>query len=200
VQELEAAGVAAISLEDTLIPPAFGGPAPQLIALDEMVGRLNAAVAAREDESLVLIARTHAGEVGTGPDRDADIAMRLRAYAGAGADMLCLTGVQSLAQFETLAQVAQGLNKPLLLISYAGTAVARGLSDLALLARHGVRLLVDGHAPYFAGLQATYAALKALREGINAAHLPGLPAPELVARLSRRAEHEAWASEFLDKA
>ena len=48
LQELQAAGVAGITIEDTLLPRAFGSPAtPQLVSLEEGVGEMKAAIAGR---------------------------------------------------------------------------------------------------------------------------------------------------------
>src|ERR687887_1346982 len=59
VEELEAAGVSALTIEDTLLPPRFGQrQGEELIAIQEFVGKLRAAVAARQDPSLVIIGRT----------------------------------------------------------------------------------------------------------------------------------------------
>src|SRR6186997_1553705 len=47
VQELETAGVAAMCIEDTLLPRTYGEKSPTLISLDEGVGKMRAAIAAR---------------------------------------------------------------------------------------------------------------------------------------------------------
>ena len=60
VQELETAGVAAMMIEDTLLPRAFGEKKPPLISLEEGIGKMRAAFAAREDKSLTIIGRTSA--------------------------------------------------------------------------------------------------------------------------------------------
>ena len=60
VEELETAGVAALTIEDTLLPAAFGDAGEGLISTPEMLGKLRAAVAARQDPSLVIIGRTSA--------------------------------------------------------------------------------------------------------------------------------------------
>src|SRR2546423_9198509 len=65
VQELEAAGAAGLTIEDTLLPQAFGVAEPQLISLEEGVGKMNAALDARGDPSLVIMGRT--GTRGGGP-------------------------------------------------------------------------------------------------------------------------------------
>src|SRR5262249_56720292 len=61
VEELESAGVAALMIEDTVLPMPFGGgQAESLISVEEMLGKLKGAVAARQDPSLVVIGRTGA--------------------------------------------------------------------------------------------------------------------------------------------
>src|ERR1700745_4097835 len=49
VEELATAGAAGLSIEDTLLPQAFGQPGTQLIPLEEGVGKMKAAVDARGD-------------------------------------------------------------------------------------------------------------------------------------------------------
>src|SRR5437660_3915326 len=63
VQELEVAGAAGLTIEDTLLPQAFGQAKTQLIAIEEGVGKLKAALAARSDPSLVIVGRTGAAAV-----------------------------------------------------------------------------------------------------------------------------------------
>src|ERR1043165_4067763 len=58
VEELEAAGVAALTIEDTLLPEAFGSKDTQLISIDEGVGKMRAALSGRQDPRLVLVGRT----------------------------------------------------------------------------------------------------------------------------------------------
>jgi len=60
VQEMEAAGVAAIEIEDNAVPKRFNVQNPGLILKEEQVGKLQAAVAARTDPSTVIVARTSA--------------------------------------------------------------------------------------------------------------------------------------------
>ena len=55
VQELEAAGAAGLTIEDTLLPQAFGQAKPELISLDEGVGKMKAALDGRGDPSLVIM-------------------------------------------------------------------------------------------------------------------------------------------------
>src|SRR6201991_215450 len=63
VQELEAAGAAGLTIEDTLLPQAFGVTEPQLISLEEGVGKIKAALDGRGDSSLVIAGRTSAASI-----------------------------------------------------------------------------------------------------------------------------------------
>ena len=85
VQLYEQAGVAGIQLEDQVMPKKCGHMSGKaLIGADEMVGKLQAAVAARTDPDLVIIARTDAVAV-QGLD---EALSRARLFAEAGADLL----------------------------------------------------------------------------------------------------------------
>jgi 2-methylisocitrate lyase-like PEP mutase family enzyme len=104
VQLYEQAGVAGIQLEDQVMPKKCGHMSGKaLIGTDEMVGKLEAAVAARTDPGLVLIARTDAVAV-----EGLDAALeRARAFAGAGADLLF---VEAPTSEEDIARVAAELS------------------------------------------------------------------------------------------
>src|SRR6201990_2611339 len=65
VQELEAAGAAGLTIEDTLLPQAFGEAKTQLISLEEGVGKMKAALDGRTDPSLVILGRTGAASITT---------------------------------------------------------------------------------------------------------------------------------------
>jgi 2-methylisocitrate lyase-like PEP mutase family enzyme len=85
VQLFEQAGVAGLQLEDQVAPKKCGHMSGKaVIETAEMVGKLQAAVAARRDPDLVLIARTDAVAVSGVSDAIA----RGHAYAEAGADVL----------------------------------------------------------------------------------------------------------------
>ncbi|HCX15988.1 MAG TPA: oxaloacetate decarboxylase, partial [Afipia sp.] len=57
VQELEAAGAAGLTIEDTLLPQAYGQARPQVISIEEGVGKMKAALDGRSDLSLVIVGR-----------------------------------------------------------------------------------------------------------------------------------------------
>ena len=57
IEELEAVGVAAITIEDIVQPRPYGKNDKKPISIEEMVGKLRAAVQARLDPSLVIVGR-----------------------------------------------------------------------------------------------------------------------------------------------
>src|SRR5690606_21324359 len=92
VEELEAAGVAGLSIEDTLLPQPFGArDRTQLISIDEGAGKMRAALAGRRDPRLMIAGRTSAVSV-TGLD---DAVRRIAAYEAAGVDAIFLIGVKT---------------------------------------------------------------------------------------------------------
>jgi 2-methylisocitrate lyase-like PEP mutase family enzyme len=109
VQEYEAAGVAAIQLEDQAFPKKCGHlPDKELIGTDEFVGKLAAALDAREDPGLVVIARTDA-RAPLGLDAAIDRANR---YAAAGADVIFVEAPQGSDEIE---RIAKEVDAPLLI-------------------------------------------------------------------------------------
>src|SRR5215218_3102998 len=106
VQLYEQAGVAGIQLEDQVMPKKCGHMSGKLlIGTDEMCGKLRAAVEARRDPDLLIIARTDAVAV-TGTD---DAIARARAFAEAGADVLFVEAPTSDANIERVAAELRGV-------------------------------------------------------------------------------------------
>ena len=92
VEELEGAGVAALTIEDTDLPLKFRRKdGEELISTDEMVGKLKAAVMARQDPSLVIIGRTCSLEY----ESEAASQDRVKALAGTGVDAIMLIGARN---------------------------------------------------------------------------------------------------------
>lgn len=101
VIELEAAGAAAIQLEDQRLPKRCGHlSGKSLIDADAMCVKIRAAVAARDDDDLVILARTDARGV-RGMDEAID---RARKYADAGADWIFPEALESAEEFEAFAR------------------------------------------------------------------------------------------------
>lgn len=108
VKDLERAGVSALQIEDQAWPKKCGHePGKRLVGLDEMVGRLGAALDARADDDLVIIARTDAIAV-EGLDRAIE---RAHAYVEAGADVIFIEAPPTLADMQ---RVAREIKAPLL--------------------------------------------------------------------------------------
>ena len=100
VEELESAGVSILSIEDTLLPAAFGaGDKAQLLSIAEGVGKMRAAVDARQDRKLIIVGRTSAVAISNVDDAIA----RGRAYEAAGVDALFFTNVKTRAQLDAIA-------------------------------------------------------------------------------------------------
>lgn len=185
IEELETAGAAGLTIEDTLLPQAFGQAATQLISLDEGVGKMKAAVDARGDPSLVIIGRTGAVSI-TSLD---DAIVRARAYEATGVDALFFTGIRTRAELEA---VAAATTLPIVL-----GGAPEDMSDPSYLAGQRVRIALQGHAPFAAATQAVYETLKALREGLPPKALKGIASTELTGRVTREAEVKARGRELL---
>jgi carboxyvinyl-carboxyphosphonate phosphorylmutase len=183
VEELATAGAAGLSIEDTLLPQAFGQPGTQLIPLEEGVGKMKAAVDARGDASLVIMARTGAASI-SGLD---DAIARAVAYEGTGVDALFLTGIKSHAELEAIAAATK---LPLVLGGFPE-------ADRDYLANQRVRIALQSHAPFAAATHAVYETLKALRDGTSPKNLKGLASSELTGRVMREADVKARSTEFL---
>src|ERR1700751_3863944 len=185
VAELEVAGAAGLTIEDTLLPQAFGETKTQLISLAEGVGKMKAALDGRSDPSLVIMGRTGAASI---TSLGAAIE-RVRAYEATGVDALFLTGIKSRAELEAISAATQ---LPIALGGAPGE-----LNDLGLLAQFRGRIALQGHAPIAAATQAVYATLKALRDGGSPKQLQGLASSELTGRVTRNAEMKARSADFL---
>jgi carboxyvinyl-carboxyphosphonate phosphorylmutase len=185
VQEMEAAGAAGLTIEDTLLPQAFGQTKAQLISLEEGVGKMKAALDGRSDPSLVILGRTSAVSV-TGLD---DAIARVKAYEATGVDGLFLVGLKTRAELEA---VAAATTLPIVLGGFPEDQI-----DRDYLASQRVRIALQGHASFAAATQAVYETLKALRDGLPPKQLKGLASSELTGRVTREADVKARSSEFL---
>jgi carboxyvinyl-carboxyphosphonate phosphorylmutase len=106
VQEFEAAGVAALHLEDQVAPKRCGHlEGKQVVPVDEMEAKIRAAVAARQGSDLVLIARTDAAAV-EGVEAAIE---RARRYRDAGADVLFVEALTTEAALEQVTTALAGV-------------------------------------------------------------------------------------------
>ncbi|MCP3688279.1 MAG: isocitrate lyase/PEP mutase family protein [Gammaproteobacteria bacterium] len=187
VEELETAGVAALSIEDTELPRSYAsGGNTRLIAIEEGRGKMRAAIAGRQDPSLVIAARTSAIKV----NGLKDTITRIEAYQDTGVDAVFLIGVSEKQQLEEIAKICK---LPIILGGASST-----VKDLDYLASMGVRICLQGHQPMMAAIQATYNTLQALRQGAKPSDLEGIADGELVKRLSRADDYDRWIMDFLE--
>jgi 2-methylisocitrate lyase-like PEP mutase family enzyme len=108
VQGYEAAGAAAIQIEDQEFPKKCGHtPGRRVIPAADMVRKIKVAVEARTDPNFLIIARTDA-RTSLGLD---EALRRGQAYATAGADVLF---IESPETEDEMAQIGRAIDKPLL--------------------------------------------------------------------------------------
>jgi carboxyvinyl-carboxyphosphonate phosphorylmutase len=185
VEELETAGVAALTIEDTLLPAAFGETRMTLIGVEEAAAKMRAAVSARQDPGLVIVGRTQGAVV----NDVADAIARARVYQETGVDALFFTGISAREQVDA---ISAAVRLPIML----GTINA-ALSDRDYLASKNVRVALQGHQPFAAAVQATYATLEALRNGIAASQLTNVATKQRMDELTRENIYADLARAFL---
>lgn len=185
VEELETAGVAALSIEDTVLPQPFGADGAQLSTIEEGVGKMRAALEGRQDPNLVIAGRTSAPRVTNTEDAIA----RVTAYEAAGVDAIFVVGVQSRAQLEA---ISAAVRLPIIL---GGSAKeVRGLDYLAGLR---VRVALQGHQPIMAAAQAAYSTLKALKDGAQPEELENVPAGDFMKKYMNDADYRRQIGAYL---
>jgi carboxyvinyl-carboxyphosphonate phosphorylmutase len=185
VQEMEQAGVSALTIEDTVLPQAFGSK-EGLISIPEMVGKLRAALSARQDPSLVIIGRTNTRAM----SNPAELEERVKAYHDTGIDGVFLAGIGTAEQ---LAAVRRATSLPLLL----GSAPPE-LGGREELAAHGVRIALQGHLPFYAATKAVYDTLKDLKEGRSPTDLrDGQASAEVLEVAQKTGDYSRWQREYL---
>src|SRR3984957_5672367 len=178
-------GAAALPIEDTFLPQAFGQSGTQLISLEEGVGKMKAALDARGDGALVIVGRTGAASVTS----LGDAIERARAYEACGVDALFFTGIKTRNELDA---IAAATTLPIVL-----GGAPEEMNDPEYLAQKRVRIALQGHAPVAAATQAVYETLKALREGLPPKDLKRLASSELTSRVTREADVNARLTEFL---
>jgi carboxyvinyl-carboxyphosphonate phosphorylmutase len=179
VEELEAAGAAGCTIEDTVLPRAFGASsAAELTSLEEGVGKMKAAVKARGNSGMAIFGRTSAASI-TGVD---DAIRRLRAYEDAGVDALFIPGLKSR---EDLDRIAESVKLPLIL-----GGVDEQLADPSYLASRGARVWMAGHQAFAAAVQGMYETMKAIRDGALPSQLKNIAPNALMAKLTHNAVYD----------
>ena len=135
VELYERAGIAALHIEDQEWPKRCGFlEGKRVIPAEEMVLKVRAAVAARRDPGLVIIARTDALQ----PNGWEDAVSRAKAYREAGADLVFVDGLRDRAAVERAARDLAGI--PQLLNSWLVTPAEASAMGFALYIHIGTML------------------------------------------------------------
>ena len=156
VCELERAGLAGCHIEDQEFPKRCGHLAgKELVDLDEMVGKIKAAIAARRDPDFMIIARTDARAV-EDFDRTLD---RAQHYLEAGADAIFPEALQSAEEFRDF---ANEIDLPLLAnMTEFGKSPLLPFQDLAEL---GYRMVIFPMSAFRVAMKASEGFLRALKK------------------------------------
>jgi 2,3-dimethylmalate lyase len=161
VREYERAGVSAIHIEDQILPKKCGHMQnKQVIAAEQMVEKIRAAVQARRSPDFLIIARTDA----RAPEGLDSALERARRYREAGADLLFIEGPQS---GEEVAEVAGAFAKVPLLFNWAEGGKTPPM-PLERLKELGYRLIIFP-------ISALLVAAKAVREVMAQIRKDGTP-------------------------
>jgi carboxyvinyl-carboxyphosphonate phosphorylmutase len=151
-----------------------------------MRGKLRGAVRARQDPALVLIGRTSALRHG-GLE---ETLSRVKAYQDTGIDALFIVGARTREEVQA---IHQATSLPLML-----GGIPAALADRAFLAAHGVRIALQGHQPFYAGIKAVYETLKHLKEGGAPADLMERVAPDTLIKVAlRQDDYNRWQQDYL---
>ena len=186
VEELENAGIAALTIEDTELPQAFGTVgSTRLISIEEGVGKMRAALDARQDPNLVVIGRTGAPQI----TDIGDAVRRIKAYEAAGVDAVFISGVKTRDQLDAL---CEAVSLPVML---GGSG--SGPADRETLGAMGVRVSLQGHYAFMAAVQATYETLKSLRDGTAPEDITGTAPGDTMKSLTRDADFKRMMKDFL---
>ncbi len=143
VRECERLGVAAVHTEDQVTSARiFAYNGPEVIPMEEMLKKIEAALEAREDKDLVFIARTDArSRYGL-----EETLKRARAYAKAGADMVAMPGLETV---DELKRAVDYVGVPMMIFNGAKIPGDSGNALTYLTARElqeiGVKLVTFGN-------------------------------------------------------
>jgi 2-methylisocitrate lyase-like PEP mutase family enzyme len=163
VRLLERAGAAGIQVEDQVFPKKCGHfSGKQVIACNDMVGKIRAAVDARSDQDLQIVARTDARAI---EGLDAAIA-RAQAYAEAGANV---TFVEAPLDIAEMRRVADEISVPQIAnMVFGGLTPPLPQTELAKLGFGGV---LYANAALQAALKSVNDVMAALKRDGSLAHV-----------------------------
>jgi oxaloacetate decarboxylase len=186
VEECEHSGVSAMSIEDTVLPTRFGNTGKEeLISIEEGVGKMKAALAARSDPALMIAGRTSALRI---EGLEGTLA-RAKAYAAVGVDAIFLVGVEKV---EEVKAVHEAVKVPIF-VGSAPASIKR--EDLAAA---GARILLTGHQPVAAAVKAVREVYEHFYKGGAAADLKSkIASNEEMNAMTRNDIYRGWQKDYL---
>ena len=186
VEELEHAGLAGLAIEDLVMPAHFGRRAePELISVQEAVGKLKAALSARQDASLVIAARTAALRV----EPIADVVERARAYTATGVDaLLFVTGLEKVEDLDAFARPS----------TFRSFSAAHRASRARKSKRAACVSRLQGHAVLAICAKAMYDTYMHFKADGDPEQLrSGTATAEEMARLMKAVDYQTWNDAYL---
>jgi carboxyvinyl-carboxyphosphonate phosphorylmutase len=157
VREFEAIEVAAIQIEDQIMPKKCGHTeGKQLLSKREMLNKIDAFRYARKSEDFMLIARTDAIAV-YGFDDAMD---RARAYAEAGADVLFVEAPRTIEEMEKIPRMLEGVPCLVNMVEGGGKTPIRPVHELEAM---GYRIAIFPVSAWMAAIKAIQGVLDELK-------------------------------------
>lgn len=159
VQHFEAAGIAAVCIEDNVFPKRcsfYTGVTRELAPVDEHARKVAAAKAAQRDPDFVVIARTEALIAGWGKE---EALVRARAFADAGADAILIHSKHP--TFDELRDVVSDWDRPVPLVAVPTTYIDTPLPELDVA---GFKIVIYANQPLRAAVTAMRDTLGRLKE------------------------------------
>lgn len=158
VRHFEAAGIAAVCIEDNVFPKRcsfYTGVTRELAPVEEHARKIAAAKDVSSDPEFVVIARTEALIAGWGKE---EALVRARAYADAGADAVLIHSKHP--TFDELRDVAADWDRPTPLVAVPTTYIDTPIADLESV---GFRIVIYANQPLRAAVRAMRETLGQLR-------------------------------------
>jgi 2-methylisocitrate lyase-like PEP mutase family enzyme len=165
VREYEKSGVAAFHIEDQISPKKCGHyEGKEVISVEEMVGKIQAAVDTRQDPDLIIIARSDARAI-EGLQASID---RVNAYLEAGADVGFVEAPQNVEELRIVGRQVQG--PALVNVFEGGKTPMVPANELEAM---GFRLGIYPSQTHRAAIRAAQKVLAALKEDGDTSRIEG---------------------------
>jgi carboxyvinyl-carboxyphosphonate phosphorylmutase len=185
VEEIEAAGASAVTIEDTILPRPFkAGASLEMITEEEGVAKMKAALLGRRSSTFMVLARTSALAIASLEEA----LRRVKNYEAAGVDGIFLSGVKSLEQLNA---VRAAVAVPIVV-----GAIAPDLRSIELLSQAGVSVWAQGNLPLFDAVHAMYAAYSDILAGKREAPMQNTSSDLLVDEATRGSDYSKWLEAF----